>query len=78
MICELLGVPVQDQAQFRAWSNAIVASSPEPGTFRAAGEAMFRYFSGLVAAKRADPADDMVSALVRKRATPATRWTSAS
>ena len=67
VICELLGVPVQDRAQFRAWSNAVVASSPEPGTFRAAGEAMFGYFTRLVAAKRASPADDMVSALVEAR-----------
>jgi len=67
VICELLGVPAQDQAQFRAWSNAIVASSPDPGEIRAAGEGMFGYFTGLVAAKRADPADDMVSALAEAR-----------
>jgi len=64
VICELLGIPVADQDQFRAWSNAIVADSAEPGAFRAAGEAMFRYFTKLVAAKRANPADDMVSALI--------------
>jgi cytochrome P450 len=67
VICELLGVPAQDQAQFRAWSNAIVASSPDPGEIREAGEGMFGYFMGLVAAKRASPADDMVSALVEAR-----------
>jgi len=67
VICELLGVPAQDQAQFRAWSNAIVASSPDPEEIRAAGEGMFGYFMGLVAAKRANPADDMVSALVEAR-----------
>ena len=31
VICELLGVPVKDQAEFRAWSNAIVAATPSPG-----------------------------------------------
>jgi cytochrome P450 len=67
VICELLGVPVQDQAQFRAWSNAIVASNAEPGAFRAAGEGMYHYFTRLVAAKRAQPADDMVSALIAAR-----------
>src|SRR6202035_3433731 len=77
VICELLGVPAQDRAQFRQWSNAIVASGGEPGSFRAAGEAMYHYFTGLVAAKRAAlaadaalaentvPADDMVSALIQ-------------
>jgi cytochrome P450 len=67
VICELLGVPPQDQAQFRQWSNAIVSSEGEPGSFRAAGEAMYHYFTKLVAAKRARPADDMVSALAVAR-----------
>jgi cytochrome P450 len=64
VICELLGIPVRDQAQFRTWSSAMVASDGEPGSFRAAGTEMFRYFSDLVAAKRASPADDLVSALI--------------
>ena len=67
VICELLGVPVQDQAQFRAWSNAIVANDVEPGAFRSAGAAMFHYFTRLVAAKRAHPGDDLVSALIDAR-----------
>jgi cytochrome P450 len=65
VICELLGVPAQDQDQFREWSHATVGS--EPGEFRDAGAAMFRYFTALVAAKRANPADDMVSALIEAR-----------
>jgi len=64
VICELLGIPAKDQDEFRAWSNAVVASEGEPGSFRAAGLAMFNYFTSLVAAKRANPADDMVSALI--------------
>ncbi len=67
VICELLGVPVRDQDQFRAWSHAIVADGAGQDTFRAAGEAMFRYFSKLVAEKRAHPADDLVSALIDAR-----------
>jgi len=63
VICELLGVPVEDQAQFRDWSNAMLADVGEPGSFRAAGTAMFHYFTKLVADKRAHPADDMISAL---------------
>jgi cytochrome P450 len=70
VICELLGVPTQDRDQFRQWSNAIVASEGEPGSFRAAGAAMYHYFTRLVAAKRTElaegtgPADDLVSALI--------------
>jgi len=67
VICELLGVPTEDRAQFRRWSNAMVASEGEPGRFRAAGTAMFHYFTELVADKRAHPADDMVSALIAAR-----------
>ena len=64
VICELLGVPAQDQAEFRQWSDAIVSDGGEAGSFRAAGTAMYHYFTKLVAAKRVQPADDMVSALI--------------
>jgi cytochrome P450 len=64
VICELLGVPAQDRDQFRQWSDAIVAAEGEAGSFHAAGAAMYHYFTKLVAAKRAEPADDMVSALI--------------
>jgi cytochrome P450 len=67
VICELLGVPVEDQDQFRDWSHAVVGDSVDPGALRAAGEAMFGYFTKLVAAKRVNPADDMVSALIEAR-----------
>ncbi|HEY1818504.1 MAG TPA: cytochrome P450 [Trebonia sp.] len=67
VICELLGVPSEDRDQFRQWSNAIVSDENEEGGFRAAGAAMFHYFTGLIAAKRAQPADDMVSALIEAR-----------
>jgi cytochrome P450 len=67
VICELLGVPAADQGKFRAWSQAIVSSTIEPGEFRAAGVAMFHYFTDLVAAKRRAPADDLVSALIEAR-----------
>jgi len=67
VICELLGVPAADRDQFRAWSHAIVADSAGQDAFRAAGEGMFRYFSELLAEKRARPADDLVSALIGAR-----------
>jgi cytochrome P450 len=64
VICELLGVPSSDQAEFRQWSDAVVSNDGEPGSFRAAATAMYHYFTRLVAAKRGQPADDLVSALV--------------
>ena len=67
VICELLGVPAADQAEFRQWSNAVVSDEGEPGRFRAAATAMHHYFTRLAAAKRERPADDLVSALVATR-----------
>jgi cytochrome P450 len=67
VICELLGIPASDQGQFREWSHAVVASDGEPGAFRETGFAMFRYFTALVAAKRAEPGDDLVSALIEAK-----------
>ena len=64
VICELLGVPVKDRDQFREWSHAIVGDGGGQDTFRTVGEAMYRFFSELVADKRARPADDLVSALI--------------
>jgi cytochrome P450 len=64
VICELLGIPVGDRDQFRAWSDAIVSDAAEPGAVYAAGTGMFGYFTELTAGKRARPADDLVSALV--------------
>jgi cytochrome P450 len=67
VICELLGVPAEDRDPFREWSNVIVSDENEDGGFRAAGEAMYHYFTKLVADKRARPADDLVSALIEAR-----------
>jgi cytochrome P450 len=64
VICELLGVPVADQGKFRQWSNTLLNDQGEPGSFHAAGSAMFYYFTQLVGDKRVRPADDMVSALI--------------
>nr|WP_221382878.1 cytochrome P450 [Actinoplanes polyasparticus] len=62
VICELLGVPVEDRAQFRAWSQALVGiPSPEQ---RENGLLFNRYLAGLVERKRAEPADDLLSDLI--------------
>jgi cytochrome P450 len=64
VICELLGVPVADRDDFRAWSDTIVSDTATPETFQADATAMIRYFTTLLAAKRRDPADDLLSALI--------------
>jgi cytochrome P450 len=67
VICELLGVPVADRDEFRAWSATIVADSVAPEVFQAHATAMTGYFRALLAARRREPADDLLSALIAAR-----------
>jgi cytochrome P450 len=63
VICELLGVDESRRDEFRAWSNALIGTSDQD-TIREAGMNMAGYLAELVAAKRQQPADDLVSALI--------------
>ena len=67
VICELLGVPVADRDDFRTWSATIVSDTATPEVFQAHATAMIRYFIALMAAKRHEPADDLLSALIAAR-----------
>jgi cytochrome P450 len=67
VICELLGVPVADRDQFRAWSATIVADTIAPEVFQSHATAMTAYFRTLMAARRREPADDLLSALISAR-----------
>ena len=67
VICELLGVPVADRDQFRAWSATIVADTVSPEVFQAHATAMTGYFRALMATRRREPADDLLSALISAR-----------
>ncbi len=68
VICELLGVPADHRAEFRDWSSVVV-TGVLAGTdiYVAASIAMVGYLRDLVDAKRAAPADDLLSALVAVR-----------
>jgi cytochrome P450 len=67
VICELLGVPVADRDQFRAWSATIVSESVSPEVAQDHITAMIGYFRNLLAARRRAPADDLLSALISAR-----------
>ncbi|MGH3916629.1 MAG: cytochrome P450 family protein [Pseudonocardiaceae bacterium] len=68
VICELLGVPADGRAEFRDWSTTIVAGSlSTPGAWIAAATAMIGYVRELLAVKRREPADDLLSALIAVR-----------
>ena len=67
VICELLGVPTADRDDFRIWSATIVSDTSAPEVFQAHATAMLRYFTALLAAKRDEPRDDVLSALIAAR-----------
>ena len=68
VISELLGVPEPDQDQLGTWFTTLLApsSAPEPPTEAVAASAnVVRYLTELLARKRADPGEDLVTDLVR-------------
>jgi cytochrome P450 len=68
VICELLGVPVEDRGRFRAWSDdALSTSRLTAEEFAASRTQMRAYMAGLVARHRAEPADDLMTALIEAR-----------
>lgn len=68
-LAHLLGVPESDRARFGPWVRALTAlqdSGFDPSGLTASDAVaeMFDYFSDVIAARRAEPTDDMISALV--------------
>jgi cytochrome P450 len=65
MIAELLGAPPDDWEKFRRWSDACTGNADpeiELDSLTAVGE-LFEYFQRLIAARRAEPRNDMLSVL---------------
>jgi cytochrome P450 len=68
VIAELLGIPHDDRDHFRAWSNAMVtpALSPEEvALFEEQMIAFVAYLRELFERRRAEPRDDLISALLQ-------------
>ena len=74
IICELLGVPAEDRADFREWTQK-VARSLDPSTNEAqqdeinragdeAAQAFGAYFRRLIEDRRSHPREDLVTALI--------------
>ena len=66
VICELLGVPTSDRHKFHKWSAAFLSTTSDwkmllslPSIF-----AFVRYLKRMIADRRANPRDDLVTALV--------------
>ncbi|MFD5829599.1 cytochrome P450 [Lentzea sp. NPDC060358] len=69
VICELLGVPFEDRDDFRTWSNQVLATvgGYTPEEAMQGFQKLHAYFTELVAKRRANPADDLMGALVIAR-----------
>jgi cytochrome P450 len=69
VIAELLGVPPEDHRQFKAWAAEIVAGiGAEDADVRQSSTAamltLLEYLAGIIAARRQEPREDLISALV--------------
>lgn len=68
VICDLLGVPDRHRRDFRVWTDTLVAPDPSrPQDAKAAVVAMLGFFGELLADKREEPADDLLSDLIAVR-----------
>jgi cytochrome P450 len=68
VICELLGAPVADRPKFRVWSDAVMSTSGVSAEqFERVRQDFRAYISGLIAERRAEPADDLMTALIEAR-----------
>ncbi|GGM11382.1 cytochrome P450 [Micromonospora yangpuensis] len=76
VICDLLGVPVTDQDRFHTWAEAIVSTtSLSDEQAQRYLDNLFEYIGGLIAQRRRDPADDLLTAMVEARDADADRLT---
>ncbi|MET8847511.1 cytochrome P450 [Amycolatopsis sp. NPDC004625] len=69
VICELLGVPLDDRALVRRCTETIVAVGRDvtPADVTAARDRLAGCLTGLIARRKAEPADDLLTALVAAR-----------
>jgi cytochrome P450 len=64
-ICDLLGIPPEDQAIFRRWAVELVGAGQPPEVVEAASEHVMDYARASIASKQEEPGPDMMSALLR-------------
>jgi cytochrome P450 len=68
VICEMLGVPLADRDRFTAWIDVALATTAfTPEEIHEAFANLKDYLRDLVAARRREPADDLLGALVDAR-----------
>jgi cytochrome P450 len=63
IIAGLLGLPEEDYPQFQRWSISLLSFTINPERGKAASKALEEYFTPILAARREDPRDDLISRL---------------
>lgn len=71
VIAEMLGVPAEDRRRFKEWSDTVVATLGGPFTppevmqaGRQAIDELAEYLGHIIAARRAEPKEDLISGLI--------------
>jgi len=71
VIAEMLGVPPEDRHRFKEWSDTVVATLGGPFTppevmeaGRVASDELAKYLGNVIAERRAEPRNDLVSGLI--------------
>lgn len=68
VMCEILGVPLEDQPKFRGWADATMSVTEfSSNEITSAYENLRSYIGGLVELRRSEPADDFLSVLVKAK-----------
>ena len=62
VIAELLGIPLEDRKSFKLWSDQLIGAVPSEG--KDPQLVMGEYFKWVIAQRRKDPQDDLISALL--------------
>ena len=71
VIAEMLGVRAQDMGVFEQWSNTLaltvdpILGGKQVQAIKRTAEQVYAYFEGIIAERRQEPRDDMVTALMR-------------
>jgi cytochrome P450 len=65
IIAGLLGLPREDYPQFQRWSISLLSFTINPERGRAASQALQEYFTPILAARRQQPREDLISGLAQ-------------
>lgn len=61
IICDVLGIPFDDREMFARWAIQLVGAGQPPEVVEAASRSVYEYGKQVIAEKRKNPGDDMMS-----------------